>query len=98
MSAPHSWRCLLWSDRARPPLAAHAAGRRILGGAGDGGHQFVVGGVGGKHAIVAPKPENDDAISNGQNVLHVVADHYDPEATVAHPLDEVQDLSGLRHS
>ena len=79
---------------ALPALGAPRDG--IVGGAGDGADQLFVGGVGVKDAIVAAEPQHHDAVGDGADVLHVVADHQHAEAAIAYPLDEVEHLGRLR--
>src|SRR5271163_2350847 len=91
---------LLMATRSRLGLrgrAAFSAARHgIIGGAGDGAHQFGIGGVGREHAVVAPEAQHDDAVGHGAHVLHVVADHHHAQALGAHALDQVEHLGGLR--
>ena len=50
-----------------------AARDRVLGCAGNGGDQIVVGVFGREDAVVASEPQHDDAVGDGAHVLHVVA-------------------------
>ena len=90
--------CCLLVSAASAAAPAGAARDRIVGGAGDGADQFLVGRVGREDAVVAAEPQHDDAVGDGAHVLHVVADHDDAEAAVAHALDQVEHLGGLRHA
>src|ERR1700691_732869 len=93
---------LLMARRSRLGLrgrAAFSAARHgIIGGAGDGAHQFGIGRVGREHAVVAPEAQHDDAVGHRAHVFHIVADHHHAQALGAHPFDQFEHFGGLRHA
>ena len=72
------------------------AGDDVVVGPGDGRDDLLGGdGAGVEDAVVAAQAEDDDAVGDGADVLHVVADHDHAAPAVAQPLDEVEHLGGL---
>ena len=58
---------------------------RVLGRARYGGDKFMVGRLRRENAVVATKPQDDDAVCDRAHIFHVVADHDDAEARAPGP-------------
>ncbi len=74
------------------------AGDRVFRRPGDRGKKVLVRGFSGVDTVAAAQAQNHDPVGHGAHVFHVVTDDDDAQAPVAHPLDQVQDLGGLRDS
>src|SRR6185312_15546075 len=72
------------------------SGYGIVGGAGDGGDDLFVADI--RHtevAVVATETQNRDAVGDGLDIRHVVADQHDAESALAQTFDEVEHLGSL---
>ena len=68
----------------------------VFRGARDGGDDlFLRRGLHVEDPVVPAQPGHGDLVGDGLHIGHVVADEDDRVATLAQPLDEVEDLRGL---
>src|SRR5262245_25842864 len=76
-------------------FAFEAARDGVIGRARDGGDKLLIRGIWCKDTVVAPKPQDDDAVGHRTYVFHVVADDNDAETPVTHAFDEVKHFGCL---
>ncbi|GDY57626.1 hypothetical protein SVIO_082490 [Streptomyces violaceusniger] len=78
------------------PLPRHAPRDRVVGRAGDGGDDLLLGGGGDvEEPVVAAQAQHRDPVRDGLDVAQVVADQQHPEPAFTEPFHQVEDLGGL---
>src|SRR5699024_6277084 len=76
-----------------------ASGHRVVGGPGDGRHDFLVSGLGDREvSSVASQSQHHGTVGDRTDISHVVTDQDDAKALVTQLIDEVENLCSLGHT